>query len=35
MDTNQDGEISEAEFRGPKVAHARRDVNHDGVITPE
>jgi len=33
MDTNKDGMISAAEFKGPKPLFARLDVNKDGSIT--
>jgi Ca2+-binding EF-hand superfamily protein len=33
MDTNKDGKISAAEYKGPKARFARIDANHDGAIT--
>jgi len=33
MDANKDGQLSQAEFKGPKAAFARLDANHDGLIT--
>jgi len=33
MDTNKDGKISEAEYKGPKPLFGRIDANHDGSIT--
>jgi len=33
MDTNKDGKISAAEYKGPKARFARIDANHDGSIT--
>jgi Ca2+-binding EF-hand superfamily protein len=35
MDTNKDGKVSQAEYKGPARRFARIDVNHDGVITPQ
>jgi len=34
MDTNKDGMISAAEYKGPKPGFARLDVNKDGSIGP-
>ena len=33
MDTNKDGKISRAEFKGPQEVFADVDANHDGSIT--
>jgi len=35
MDTNKDGKISQAEFKGSTAHFAHLDANHDGLITRE
>jgi hypothetical protein len=35
LDTNHDGKVSAAEFKGPRLsAFDKVDTNHDGIVTP-